>query len=98
MPLRTATARTSPTLHLRHGNGAADALAETTTFADFSLSIDFLVPLIYLEVPLSAALPSLSSILRFLLSLATLHLRDRTAHAATPLIPLPRDSNLSADV
>jgi len=65
---------------------------------DFSLSIDFLVPLIYLEVPLSAALPSLSSIPRFLLSLAMLHLRDRTAHAVTLLIPLPRDSNLSADV
>ena len=65
---------------------------------DFSLSIDFLVPLIYLEVPHSAVLPSLSSIPRFLLSLAMLHLRDRTAHAVTLLIPLPRDSNLSADV
>ena len=62
-----------------------DALAETPTFEETSLSAHLTALLISSEVPLSAVSHSLGSILRFPLSLAELPLRGKDAHAPIPL-------------
>ena len=82
---KTAIARMLPTLLLGLGHGTADALAETPTFVETSLSAHLTALLISSEVPLSAASQRLSSILRFPLLLAELLLRDKDAHALIPL-------------
>lgn len=94
---KTAIARMLLTLLLGLGHGTVDALVETPTFVETSLSAHLTALLISSEVPLSAASPSLSSILRFQLSLAELPLRDKDAHAPIPLIQSPRRLNLSVD-
>lgn len=91
---KTAIARMLLTLLLGLGHGTVDALVETPTFVETSLSAHLTALLISSEVPLSAASPSLSSILRFQLSLAELPLRDKDAHAPIPLTQSPRGLSL----
>ena len=84
-------------LQLELGNGIVDVLAETPTLEETLVSAHLTALLISSEVHPSAASPSLSLTLRFPLSLAELLLRDKDAHAPTPLTQSPRGLSLCVD-